>query len=181
MRSHCVLQKSRQTWLPFEFAVFLCCARNLTCILRVLHLQMSSWTCMSKMRSCVAKDSWKMVDVSQVMIEILAFMSMKLELLSLLLSDSPFLSSKSFFVFPIFDVRSEREFETHILPCFLRVKYSKEIQKRQLPLLYYFYCISSENQNRDTPSRVHTPTIMNIYTHHFGKAGKKKTIGRRLS
>jgi hypothetical protein len=84
------------------------------------------------MRSCVAKDSWKMVDVSQVMIsntitceihtsrltthvrnelscscsctEILALMSMKLELLSPLLSDSPFLSSKSFFVFPIFDV-----------------------------------------------------------------------------
>jgi hypothetical protein len=133
MRSHCVLEKDRQTWLPFEFAAFLCCARNLTCILRVLHLQMSSWTCMSKMRSCVAKDSWKMVDVSQVMIsstitckihfsrltthvrnelscscsctEILAFMSMKLELLSPLLSDSPFLSSKSFFVFPIFDVR----------------------------------------------------------------------------
>jgi hypothetical protein len=85
---------------------------------------MSSWTCMSKMRSCVVKDSWKMVDVSQVMIsntitckihtsrltthvrnelswnssctEILALMSMKLELLSPLLSDSPFLSSKSF-------------------------------------------------------------------------------------
>ena len=132
MRSHCVVQKARQTWLPFEFAVFLCCARNLTCILRVLHLQMSSWTCMSKMRSCVAKDSWKVVDVSQVMIsntitckihtsrltthvwnelscncsctEILALMSMKLELLSPLLSDSPFLSTKRFFVFPIFDV-----------------------------------------------------------------------------
>ncbi len=44
------------------------CARNLTCILRVLHLQMSSWTSMSKMWSCVVKDSWKMVDVSQVMI-----------------------------------------------------------------------------------------------------------------
>ena len=136
MRCHCVLQKARQTWLPFEFAVFLCCARNLTCILRVLHLQMSSWTCMSKMRSCVVKDSWKMVDVSQVMIsntitckihtsrltthvrnelrysfnftEILAFLSMKLELLSPLLSDSPFLSSKSFFVFPIFDVQNAK-------------------------------------------------------------------------
>jgi hypothetical protein len=108
------------------------CIRNLTCILRVLHLQMSSWTCMSKMWSCVAKDSWKVVDVSQVMIsntitckfhtsrltnhvrnelncrcsctEILALMSMKLELLSPLLSDSPFLSTKRFFVFPIFDV-----------------------------------------------------------------------------
>jgi hypothetical protein len=112
--------------------VSVCCIRNLTCILRVLYLQMSSWTCMSKMQSCVAKDSWKVVDVSQVMIsntitckihtsrltthvwnelscscsctEILSLMSMKLELLSPLLSDSPFLSTKSFFVFPIFDV-----------------------------------------------------------------------------
>ena len=136
MRSHCVLHKARQTWLPFEFAVFLYCAHNLTCILRVLHLQMSSWTCMSKMWSCVAKDSWKMVDVSKVMIsntitckihtsrlttyvrnelncscsctEILTFLSMKLELLSPLLSDSPFLSSKSFFVFPIFDVQNAK-------------------------------------------------------------------------
>jgi hypothetical protein len=151
MCSHCVVQKGRQTWLSLEFTVFLWCVRNLTCILRVLHLQMSSWTCMSKMWSCVAKDSWKMVDVSQVLIsntitckihtsrltthvrnelswscsctEILVLMSMKLELLSPLLSDSPFLSTKSFFVFPIF-----------------------------LPLLYFFYCISSENQNRDPPS-----------------------------
>jgi hypothetical protein len=97
---------------------------------------MSSWTCMSKMWSCVVKDSWKMVDVSQVMIsntitckihtsrltthvwnelscscnctEILDLMSMKLELLSPLLSDSPFLSSKSFFVFPIFDVHNAK-------------------------------------------------------------------------
>ena len=127
MCSHCVLQKVRQTWLPFEFAEFLCCARILTCILRVLHLRMSSWTCMPKMRSCVAKDSWKMVNVSQVMIthtiickihssrltthvrnelscscsctEILAFLTVKLELLSPLLSDSPFLSTKSFFFF----------------------------------------------------------------------------------
>ncbi len=132
MCSHCVVEKTRKTWLTFEFTVFLCCVRNLTCILRVLHLQMSSWTSMSQIRSCVAKDSWKMVDVSQVMIsntitckihtsrlpthernelscscnctEILDLMSMKLELLSPLLSDSPFLSSKSFFVFPIFDV-----------------------------------------------------------------------------
>jgi hypothetical protein len=132
MRSQCVVQKARQIWLPIEFDVILSCIRNLTCILRVLHLQMSSWTCMSNMRSCVAKDSWKVVDVSQVMIsntitckihtsrlttyvrnelrcscsctEILALMSMKLELLSPLLSNSPFLSTKSFFVFPIFDV-----------------------------------------------------------------------------
>ena len=127
MCSHCVLQKARQTWLPFEFAEFLCCARNLTCILRVLHLRMSSWTCMSKMRSCVAKDSWKMVNVSQVMIthtiickihasrltthvrnelscscsctEILAFLTVKLELLSPLLSDSSLLSTKFFLYF----------------------------------------------------------------------------------
>jgi hypothetical protein len=164
--------------VPFRFLDGV--VNNLTCILRVSAPQMSSWTCMSKMWSCVVKDSWKMVDVSQVMIsntitckihtsrltthvwnelnyycsctEILALMSMKLELLSPLLSDSPFLSSKSFsdfrcsfttrnrdphfamffegfwhvfFCFPIFDVRSQREIETHILPCFLRTKYSK--------------------------------------------------------
>ena len=126
MRSHCVVQKARQTWLPVEFAAFLCCIRNLTCILRVLHLQMSSWTCMSKMWSCVAKDSWKMVDVSQVLIsntipckihtsrltthvrnelncscrytEILPFLSTKLELLSPLLSDSPSCRGKKLLV-----------------------------------------------------------------------------------
>jgi hypothetical protein len=91
---------------------------------------------MSKMWSCVVKDSWKMVDVSQVMIdhtiickihtsrltthvrnelsrrcsctEILTFLSTKLELLSPLLSDSPFLLSESFFVFPIFDVQNAK-------------------------------------------------------------------------
>jgi hypothetical protein len=154
MRSHCVLQKVRQTWLPFEFDVFLSCSGNLTCILRVLHLQMSSWTCMSKIRSCVMKDSWKMVDVSQVMIthtiickihtsrltthvwnelncscsstEILVFLTVKLELLSPLLSDSSFLSVKSFFVFPFSMFKTK--IETHNLPCFLRSKYSKQIQ-----------------------------------------------------
>ena len=130
------IQTSRQPWLTFEFATFLWCTWNLTCILGTLHLQVSSRTCMSNMWSCVAKDSWKMVDVSQVMIthtiickihasrltthvrnelncscnctEILAFLTMKLELLSPLLSDSPLLSAKSFFVFPIFDVQNAK-------------------------------------------------------------------------
>ncbi len=150
MRSHCVVQKVRETWFPLEFVVFQRCIRNLTYILRVLHLQMSSWTSMSKIRSCVVKDSWKVVDVSQVMIsntitskihtsrltthvrnelicncrytEILDLMSMKLEVLSLLLSDSPFLSTKSFFVFPIFDVdnaKSRPAYSVSIFCCCL--------------------------------------------------------------
>ena len=140
--------------VSFEFTVFLYCVSNLTCILGSLDLQMSSRTCMSKMRSCVVKDSWKMVDVSQVMIdhtiickihtsrlstyvwnelswrwrctEILSFLSMKLELLSPLLSDSPFLSSKSFFMFFRFSMfKTQKSRPMYILPCFLRVKYSK--------------------------------------------------------
>ena len=127
MHSHCVQEKTRQTWLPFEFIAFLCGVFNLTFILVGLHLQMSSQTCMWKMRSCGAQDSGTMVDVSQVMIahtitcqihasrhttplrnelscscsctEILALLTMKLELLSPLLSDSPFLSSKVFLFF----------------------------------------------------------------------------------
>ena len=103
---------------------------NLTCILVVLHLQMSSRTCMSKIRSCVPRDSGNHVDVSQVMIdhtiifeihtsrlttlvcnevrcncsctEILVFLTMNLELLSPPLSDSPFLSSNSFLCFSNF-------------------------------------------------------------------------------
>jgi len=46
MHSHCVLEKTRQTWLPFEFIAFLCGVFNLTFILVGLHLQMSSQTCM---------------------------------------------------------------------------------------------------------------------------------------
>ena len=127
MHSHCVQEKTRQTWLPFEFIAFLCGVFNLTFILVGLHLQMSSQTCMWKMRSCGAQDSGTMVDVSQVMIahtitcqihvsrhttpwrnelnwncsytEILSLLTMKLELLSPLLSDSPFLSSKVFLFF----------------------------------------------------------------------------------
>jgi hypothetical protein len=138
MSSHCVLQKSRRTWLPFEFGEFLWRTPNLTCILRVLHLQTSTWTSMSKIRSCVVEDSLKMVDVSQVMIsntitckihtsrltthvrnelncicpEILDFLSMKVELLSPLLSESPFLSSKSFFP-PRFSMIKTRNRDPH--------------------------------------------------------------------
>ena len=93
----------------------------------VLNLQMSSRTCMWKIRFCDAEDSGTMVDVSQVMFahtiicqihvsrltthlrnelsctwsctEILVLLTMKLELLSPLLSDSPFLSSKVFLFF----------------------------------------------------------------------------------
>ena len=57
MHSHCVLQKARETWLPFEFVTFLCGAWNLTRIFVVLHLQMSSRTWMWKMRSCAEQDS----------------------------------------------------------------------------------------------------------------------------
>lgn len=32
MHSHCVLEKTRQTWLPFEFIAFLCGVFNLTFI-----------------------------------------------------------------------------------------------------------------------------------------------------
>ena len=155
MRSHCVLQKARQTWLPFEFGTFLSCTSNHTCILGALHLQMSSRTCMSKMRSCVAKDSWKMVDLSQVMIthtiickihasglstyvrnelncscsctEILVFLTVQLELLSPLLSDSSLLSTKSFFVFPIFDVQNAKSRPT-FLPCLFLLGVTTKIQ-----------------------------------------------------
>ena len=34
----CVLEKAGQTWLPFEFVVFLCCTHILICIRGVLHL-----------------------------------------------------------------------------------------------------------------------------------------------
>ena len=47
----------RQTWLSFEFTVFLCGVCNLTCILVSLNLQISSRTCTSKMWSCVLQDS----------------------------------------------------------------------------------------------------------------------------
>jgi hypothetical protein len=117
MRSHCVLEKTRQTWLPFEFVVFMCGTFNLTFILVGLHLQMYS------QKDAVlwhARQCGTMVDVSQVMIvhtitcqihtsrhttpfrnelscrcrctEILVLLTMKMELLSPLLSDSPFLS-----------------------------------------------------------------------------------------
>jgi hypothetical protein len=144
-----------------------------------MHLQMSRWTCMSKIRFCAVKDSWKMVDVSQLMIdhtiickihtsrltthvwnelswrcictEILSFLSMKLELLSPLLSDSPFLSSKSFFVFPIFDVQNAKS-----RPTFCHVFWgSNTVNKYRNGNYRYcniFYCIWSENQNRDTPT-----------------------------
>jgi hypothetical protein len=45
------LQKVPQTWLPWEFVVFLCDTGNLTCILVGLYLQMSTRTCMWNMWS----------------------------------------------------------------------------------------------------------------------------------
>jgi hypothetical protein len=112
MRAHCVLEKARQTWLPFEFPVFLCGAGNLTCILGALHLQMSSRTCMAKMRSCVVQHSGNHgrrlssngLGFSCSCTEILTFLTTNLELPSPLLSDSPFSPPNSFLFFFIFDL-----------------------------------------------------------------------------
>ena len=130
MCSHCVQQKTRQTWLPFEFVVFLCDTCNLTCILVDLHFQMSSRKCLWKMMTCVVQDSGTMVDVSQVMIDhtivckihgsrlttivrnelnyscsctkVLVFLSMKLGNPISFPIESPFLSTKGIFVFLFF-------------------------------------------------------------------------------
>ncbi len=112
--------------MPFEFPVFLCVGGNLTCILGSLNLQMSGQTSCQGCGPVSDKTVGTMVDVCQVMIdhtiickiqvsrlntlvrnlsrwnysftEILTFLTMKMELPSLL-SDSPFLSSKSFLFF----------------------------------------------------------------------------------
>jgi hypothetical protein len=44
-------------------------------------------------------------------------------------------------------------------------------QKRQLSLLYYLYCISSENQNRDTPTE---KVLKNYLVNHEPPAAPKK-------
>ena len=67
-RSALSLQKTGQTWLPFEFVVCLCCTHILICIREVLHRWMSSWRCMSKIRSSHAHCSAKAMNISQVMI-----------------------------------------------------------------------------------------------------------------
>ncbi len=121
MHSHCVLEKTRQTWLQFEFIAFLCDIFNLTFILVQSDMYVKDPIL------CRARQCGTMVDVSQVMIahtitcqihasrhttplcnelryscsctEILVLLTMKMELLSPLLSDSPFLSSKVFLFF----------------------------------------------------------------------------------
>jgi hypothetical protein len=96
MYSHCVLEKTRETWLPFEFIVFLCGVFNLTFILVGLHLQVITCQIHASRHTTPLSNE---LSCSCSCTEILALLTMKMELLSPLLSDSPFLSSKVFCFF----------------------------------------------------------------------------------
>ena len=124
-----------------------------------------------------------MVDVSQVMIDhpiickihgsrlathvcnevscscsctkILAFLSMKLEILCPLLFVSPFSRPKRFFLFSSFDFRTLRfspQVETRLLASFSALFWSKNFNNGNCRYCHFLFRKRGQNQNRDPPS-----------------------------
>ncbi len=91
MHSHCVLVKTRQTWLPFEFITFLYHGRRLSSNDWPYHYLSDP--------HFETHYSFNELRYNCICTEILVLLTMKLELLSPLLPDSPFLSSKVFLFF----------------------------------------------------------------------------------